>query len=89
MRYPPVVFMKMPFCGVFRRALAGPQPTAAPLGQRHVNAALGRQRSSAVLRDASADRCVEAAAQRFGSEVVSAAHDLMVLSVERRWGAPP
>lgn len=58
---------------------------SVPRGQRHVNAALGRQRAG-VFRDPFAERCVEAAAERFGADAVSAAADLMVLSVERRWG---
>ncbi|CAL8471292.1 g10834 [Coccomyxa elongata] len=58
---------------------------SAPRGQRHVNAALGRLRAG-VFRDPFAERCVEAAAERFGADAVSAAADLMVLSVERRWG---
>ena len=55
------------------------------MGQRHVNAALGRQRTG-MLRDTFAERCVEVAAEQYGREAVSAARDLMVLSVERRWG---
>jgi hypothetical protein len=55
------------------------------MGQRHVNAALGRQRTG-TLRDTFAERCVEVAAEQYGREAVSAARDLMVLSVERRWG---
>ncbi len=55
------------------------------MGQRHANAALGRQRLG-TFKDTFAEKCVEAAAQKYGSDAVSAARDLMVLSVERRWG---
>lgn len=55
-------------------------PTA---GTRHVNAALGRLRSGNLV-DPFAEKCVEVAQKEIGSNAVTAAADLMVVSVERR-----
>jgi hypothetical protein len=52
-------------------------------GARHVNAALGLLRAGRIV-DPYADRCMTAARKVLGSRAVTAAHDLMVVSVERR-----
>lgn len=52
------------------------------LGQRHVNAAIGRLRSG-VSRDRFAEQCMEAARVAYGRDDVIAAQDMMVVSVER------
>lgn len=58
---------------------AGPARSA---GQRHENAARLRQRSGSA-KDAHAEACRIAAQERFGCEEVTAAQDLLLLSVER------
>lgn len=53
------------------------------MGLRHENAAKNLQRSGGTVRDAHAEACRAAAQERFGSDDVTAAQDLMLLSVER------
>ena len=52
------------------------------LGQRHLNAAIGRMRSG-TGRDRFAEQCMEAARAAYGRADVTAAQDMMVVSVER------
>ena len=59
------------------------QPVPRAVGRRHENATLNAQR---LVRpeDALTKQALAMAQERFESSYVTAAHDLMVLSVERR-----